>query len=571
MPHNPNPRRESDAVGILHVLQGPDKGKTFEVHAEPFLLGRKSEQVPLTDHTASRSHARMWRENANWFLEDLDSANGTFVNGVRIQTVTKLKRGDQIKLGSTLLVLSAQPKGEPLPDSILPREVIDLDVGGKSLDSAILTSIPSGDESVMLTAPETAEAAKAWRVMLDLIDALNATMSPDEVLDRVMDIIFDHITVDRGFVLLREGDNGDFVPQVVRYAIKPEPNKERITTSQTIIHYVVEHQESVLCSNAMTDERFGPESRGGSITAYGLRSVICAPITSRERLVGLIHIDSSSAQYTYGTEQLRLLNAIGAMTGMAMENARLVQTLVVNERLAAAGETVALLSHSIKNVLQGLRAGTDMVGAGLDRKDLPRVRQGWEIIDRNLGRIYSLSMNMLAFSKDRQPRQATTQVNSLVEEGIELVQHLADQRGVMLLADLDEKMPPMPVDPDGMQQAILNLVSNAVEEVEPDEGRVVVKTGYDPQREIILLSVSDNGPGIPAEHIARVFEPFYSTKGQGGTGLGLAVTKKIIEEHHGKIDVKSTPGQGTTFEIRLPAGLHRWTPDSETQDTIPLP
>ena len=558
-------------MATLNVLQGPDKGKTFEVLSEPLLLGRHSEQIPLTDNTASRRHARMWQDNGTWFLEDLDSANGTFLNGVRVTAPMRLKRGDQIKIGSTLLVLSGPPKGEPLPESIPPRQVVDLDAGGKSLDSAILSSIPSSEESVIVAAPETAEAARSWRVLLDLIDALNATMGPDEMLQRVMDIIFEHVIVDRGFILLRQGDNGDFVPVAVRYAIKPEPNQERITTSHTIINHVVENKESVICSNAMTDERFGSDARGGSIHAYALRSVICAPILARDRLIGIIHIDSSSASYTYGTEQLRLVNAIGAVAGMALENARLVQSMVVNERLAAAGETVALLSHSIKNVMQGLHGGSDLVSSGLDKKDLSRIHTGWEIIDRNLNNIYNLSMNMLAFSKERQPRLATAQINAIVEEGIETVHHLADQRGVMLLTDLDEKMPPTPVDPDGLQQVVLNLVSNAVEAVSDEGGQVVVRTEFDPQREMIRLTVSDNGPGIPTEHAQRVFEPFYSTKGQGGTGLGLAVAKKIVEEHHGKINVKSALGEGTTFEIQLPAGLHRWAPGAETQDTIQLP
>ena len=211
-----------------------------------------------------------------------------------------------------------------------------------------------------------------------------------------------------------------------------------------------------------------------------------------------------------------------------------------------------------------------MVPAGLGKQDLGGVRMGSEMMERNLHRIYNLTMNMLAFSKEREPRLATTQINSIVGEGVALVQPVADQNGVMLLTDFDEKMPPMPVDADGIQQLVLNLVSNAIEAVDGEGGRVVVRTAFDAGREMILLTVTDNGPGIPAEHVPRIFEAFHSTKGQGGTGLGLAVAKKLVEEHHGQITVKSSRGEGTTFEIRLPGGRHRWTPDSDTQDTIRL-
>ena len=204
-------------MAILHVLQGPDKGKTFETPDEPIVLGRHGEHVPLTDHTTSRRHARLWQEDNIWFLEDLESANGTFVNGVRVTSVAKLKRGDQIKIGSTLLVLAGETKGESLPESVQPREVIDLDVSGRSLDSAILSSIPSNEESVIIAAPETAEAVRSWRVMVDLLETLNATLSPEEMMSRVMDTIFEHVPVDRGFVLLREQDEGEFLPFIVPF------------------------------------------------------------------------------------------------------------------------------------------------------------------------------------------------------------------------------------------------------------------------------------------------------------------------------------------------------------------
>ena len=557
-------------MASLTVLQGPDKGKTFETGAEPAILGRNSRELPLTDNTVSRRHARIFNDNSHWYIEDSDSANGTFLNGVRISEPKRLKRGDQIRIGSTLLVFTGEAVGERLPDSVAPREVIDLDVGGKALDSAILSSIPSNEDSVIIAAPETAEAVRSWRVILELIDVLRATMTTDELLGRVMDIVFEEIRVDRGFILLREEPGEDLVPHVVHYRNRPDPGQERITTSQTIINYVVENKESVLCSNAMADERFANAEPGGSIHRYALHSVVCVPIMTRDNLLGVIHIDSAASSYTYGTEQLRLMNAIGMISGMALESARLVRSLVGTERLAAAGEAVALVSHSIKNILQGLGGGQEMVNAALLKGEQNQIRAGWEIVDRNLAAIYALTMNMLAFSKEREPHLTPAQLNNIVEDAVHLVQHVADQRGVVLLTDLGEKMPAVPLDRDGVQQLVLNLVSNAVEAVEQGSGQVTVRTGFLAAEELVLLSVEDNGPGIPQDQVMKVFEPFHSTKGQGGTGLGLAVTKKVVEEHRGTIKVFTALGQGTRFEVRLPTAAHKWTSTEQAQETIRL-
>jgi two-component system, NtrC family, sensor kinase len=111
----------------------------------------------------------------------------------------------------------------------------------------------------------------------------------------------------------------------------------------------------------------------------------------------------------------------------------------------------------------------------------------------------------------------------------------------------------VPLDPDGIHQVVMNLLSNAMDAVEPQKGLITVRCHYDAEGRNTILEVIDNGPGIAPSMMRHLFELFHSTKGNRGTGLGLAVTKKIVEEHEGSISVKSTPGEGTTFTLRLPA------------------
>lgn len=536
---------------ILYVLQGPDRGRTFKTPDEPSVLGRQSENVPLTDRTVSRRHARLVPSNGAWVLEDMDSANGTYVNGIRLDKPVRLKDGDQIKIGSTLLVYGGDV-AEPRSGMPAARDLVDLDVSSRNLDSAILASMPVSDESVIIAAPETADAARAWRVLRRLLEAIGTVGSPDQILEIVMDVIFEEVRVDRAFILMREPGSDDLLPAAVRYRHVHQGEPPRITTSRRIINLVCDKKEGILCSNAMTDTRLGGDPKGGSIVDYGLTSVICAPILVRDEVLGVIHVDSSTTNFTFSQEQLRLITAIGHMTGLAIQNARLVQSRMQTTRLAAVGETVAYLSHYIKNILQGIQNGSDLVQNGLRRRELPLVSQGWNVVDKNLDKILQLTMNMLAYSKPREPRIEMVQLNKIVADAMTLAQRRADEKSVMLLSDLEEPFPAVPIDPDGIHQVALNLINNAIDATEPGKGLVNIETRFDAQNERATLAVADNGPGIPPELHERIFEPFHSSKGQSGTGLGLAAARKIVEEHGGHIIVRSTSGEGTVMRVVLP-------------------
>lgn len=537
-------------MATIYVLQGPEKGKTFHTGSHRVLLGRASEDIKLNDNSVSRRHAELVPENGHWMLVDLKSSNGTYVNGLRVEHPTMMKHGDQIRMGTTLLVFGGDSLEEQYTTTAV-RDLISLDPEDRVIDSSVIEAIPSSEESLILAAPETAQAVRAWRIMYQLTEAIGAIVDPDQLLSRVMDIIFEHMEVDRGFMLIRDEPDGELLPRVIRYRKKPaDPRK--IMTSWTIINHVMKRCEGVLCTNAMADQRFGSEDQDDSIHRYGLTSVICVPILAHRTVHGVIHMDTSMSSHTYTTEQLRLANAIGHMTGMALENARLVQSRLQNERLAAAGETVAFLSHYIKNVLQGLRSGADVLELGLKRKALATIEQGWQILDRNLDKIFNLTTNMLTFSKEREPNMVMAQINLIVQEAADLAQGHADVRKVVLLTEFEE-IPAISVDVDGIHQVALNLINNAIDAAPPEAGIVNVKTRYDAEAEAVVLSVQDNGPGLEAERVKELFQPFQSTKGQGGTGLGLAAAKKIMDEHHGQIHVEHLQPHGTLFQVKIPA------------------
>lgn len=527
---------------ILTVIQGPDKGKRFELpDNEPQLIGRSSEALPLTDTTISRRHAELTPDEGQWIVNDLQSANGTFVNGQKIDRPTRLRSGDQIRTGASVFLYGRASLTPTRPVQVIPSDHIE---------SAVQRTAPSNEESVILAVPDPAHAASIHlRILYELMQLVGTNFEQQSLIERVMELIFEHFRADRGFILLSTGPGLPPEPVVVRYRREPAPGRQQsITISRTIVQHVIEKAEGVLSSNAMVDSRF---TEGDSIQAYGIRSTICVPVKFRQRVFGVIYVDSLMANYTFTEDQLRLLTAIGAQTGMALENAELYQKGLQQARLIAVGETVASLSHSIRNILQAMRGGAEVIELGLRKKDLAVVTGGWDVLSRNLERIFDLTMNMLAFSKQRRPEFELYQVNKLLKEIAELIQIQAEKRGVKLLVKLDPDMPPIPLDTGGLHQAIVNLLHNALDAVQPEIGQIKLTSRYNELDHAAIITISDNGSGIDPESLAHIFEPFYSTKGLRGTGLGLAVTKKIIDEHGGQITVQSAPSRGSTFTIQL--------------------
>jgi signal transduction histidine kinase len=557
-------------VLTLLVLQGPDKGRRFELPDAPVLIGRESRQLPITDNTVSRRHAELLPDDGNWILKDMGSSNGSYINGTRVNNRFPLKLGDQIRVGRTLMVFGAQPGVTRSSGGNVALAGVEA-----GMDSSIMHTVSSADDSMVLAVPEPAAVAMTnLKVLYQLGAALGSSFGIDEVMEVVMDLVFENVKADRGIVFLI-GEKGELIPKVVRTREDPsrdngknkdnekvtvETNEktvpEKIHASRTIINHVLSSGEGVLSSNAMADRRF---SAGKSVHNLGIRSALCVPIKaarlsgkSEFENLGVIYIDSSVKNYTYATDQLRLLTAIGLQAGMAVTNARLYHAGLQAERLAAVGETTAALSHSIKNILQALRGGADVVEMGLRANNLTQAAKGWRVVDRNLEKIYNLTMNLLAYSRPREPKLEQINPKVLIEECLELVAAAANDKGIMAVADVEPDHPAFPADPDGLHQVLMNLLINSLDAVEPKKGLVRVVCRYDTENKQTIIEVIDNGAGISPGMLKHVFELFHSTKGNRGTGLGLAVAKKIIDEHDGSITVKSKQGEGTTFTIRLP-------------------
>jgi signal transduction histidine kinase len=556
-------------VPSLFVIRGNDQGARFELDTDVLTVGRDSTNgIQLHDTEVSRRHAELRREDRSLVIADLGSSNGTFVNGRRVETQS-LASGDQLQLGSTLLLFTA-------PDEDSSRAAASrIDIIGRQStgDSSRIVRSMRHDEGSSIFDSQAAVSESPWlararsnlQIMYRTALAVSHTLDIDQLLGRIMELIFEWVEADRGCLMLIDAETKQLVPKVRRDR-RPGESQDRLSISQTILDYVLEHNEGVLTSNAREDTRWNPAA---SILAQSIREAICVPMRGRYDVVGVIYIDtylppeqliqSGRKPTRFTDEHLKLMIAIAHQAALAVEDTRHYSALVQAERLAAIGQTIAMLSHHIKNILQGIRGGSYLIDMGLSQHDENIIRKGWDIVEKNQGRISTLVMDMLTFSKEREPELKAANLNEVTADVVELMQARAADFDVSLTYEPAHNMPSLTFDHEGLHRAILNIVTNAIDacdwqdEEEHPPGRVTVRTEYDGPARLARVVVEDTGRGISAEDRERIFTLFMSKKGGRGTGLGLPVSNKILQEHGGRIVVDSTPGAGSRFTIELPA------------------
>jgi two-component system NtrC family sensor kinase len=235
---------------------------------------------------------------------------------------------------------------------------------------------------------------------------------------------------------------------------------------------------------------------------------------------------------------------------------RLQGELIQSERLAATGQTVAGLAHYIKNILNGLKGGAYVLNVALDKNDTDKIKSGWTMMERNLARTTDLVLDLLAYSKEREPEPENCYPNEIVEEVCSIMDQKARENGIKIERDLDPSIGEVYLDPKALHRSLLNLVSNAIDACIFDSSpkkhwKVRVSSAVEKDHRM-RFEVADNGMGMDKKTKERLFSTVFSTKGERGTGLGLLVTDKIVGENGGSIEVKSSPGRGSIFRIHLP-------------------
>lgn len=544
----------------LFVIQGFNRGARFDFDGDDgtVTIGREAGNlVKLDDHEVSRRHAEIRRVGGNFIVGDLKSSNGTFLNEKKVERA-EIASGDRIRIGRSVLLYSG--------DGTAPADLSSIDIvpaSGPADGSRIVRSMREEDSIVLAAPPEDAQnrwlarARGNLQVMYRTALAVSHTLDIDELLGRILNLVFEWVEADRGCIMLLDPATGGLTSKARRDRRAGDTGTMAI--SRTILDYVLERAEGVITSDAQDDDRF---ASGNSVVRTGVREAICVPMRGRYGTVGVIYVDTmvplldSLDRRRFSDDHLKLMIAIGHQAALAVEDTTYYSAMVQSERLAAVGQTIATLSHHIKNILQGIRGGSYIVEMGLENEDVAVVQKGWDIVRRNQDKISSLVMDMLSFSKAREPHPMPSDLVALVDDIVETVRQRAEESEAAIHWRRPADLPRVLFDPEGLSRAVLNVVTNALDAVEGRPGAAVTITaGVDERAGVARVTVADNGAGMSAETLGQIFNLFVSTKGARGTGLGLTVSRKILREHGGDIRATSREGEGSTFTLEFPLRL----------------
>jgi signal transduction histidine kinase len=271
-----------------------------------------------------------------------------------------------------------------------------------------------------------------------------------------------------------------------------------------------------------------------------------------------IHDDALDIALARARERWSMRQAIRKHTEHLQELVeQKTRELLAAERLATIGQTVAGLSHSIKNMASGLEGSLFLLRQGLDTDHRDYLEQGWEMLEVNVRKLKNLSLDMLRFARIETLHPKPTDPAKPARQVVELFQARAREQGLALTLHDESDLPMADLDAEAVHRCLMDLVGNALDAClaagfgpRHPGGQVILSVNASPDR--IIYRVSDNGCGIAEDTMSKLFSTFFSTKGEHGSGLGLMAVKKTVQAHGGNIDVRSTHKAGSEFIISIP-------------------
>lgn len=554
--------------------------QAYELTKRVVTVGRHpNNDVALLLESISRFHARLEQRDNGWLLSDLNSSNGTFVNGERITMPRLLNNKDMITFGRADFSFSSispeQRNAKRSTESTQPSIMVEqhtssINIVGDEQRPSLILSTQLSVESTPLPGkvfleqgvPDIEGLRKAnerLTTLYKLTEVIRSSLTREEILASVMALIFEVLPADRGAILIVDSADGQLEPKTIRF--REDSGSTELSISRTIISKCRDERVAILSRDAKIDARFGSSE---SIMASDMRSAMCVPLISKKKLVGILFLDTRESVRVFTEDDLTFVASLANDVALTIDNLALAEENIKNERLAAVGQTIAGLAHNIKNILQLAKGGMELMDAAINKKRFQDLDTYWPVVRRGIDRMQSLTQEMLAFSRQTRPQLLDVSPNEVIRETIASFEKESMKPGVELQVQLAQELPPRKIDPDGLMKSLLNLIGNAADAFEDMGGEIVVSTMG--EEDTVVIRVKDNGRGIPRDKLGKIFQPFFTTKGSKGTGLGLSMTKKYIEDMGGIVTVESDEGHGTTFTIALPPLVQEMKFDVQDED-----
>ncbi len=390
---------------------------------------------------------------------------------------------------------------------------------------------------------------RVFEGLLEISNFVGSVMLLDDILDRITRITSRIMGVPVCSIYLLNDEKRLVLRSNVGFE-RDLRGRAGFALGEGIPGWVAEHGEIVSLADARTDPRFRPLP---TALECDCGAYVCVPLRIQTEMIGVMTARKCEV-YTFTHDDVMIFETISKLVAVVIEKARLHEEKLKADHLAAVAISLSGVAHYIKNVLMTMRGGEHLVDQGIAKGEIEHVGEGWEVLKRANRKIRGLVENILNYCGNQELIRRPADLNAMVLDMLESLVPLARERRVDLIPELDENVGEVWIDPESIYDVLLNLVTNGIDAIGPNRrGTVRVRTLPLDGRSQICVEVEDSGSGIAEEDRDRIFNLFFTTKGKAGTGIGLAATRKIIEDHGGAIELHSEVGAGTTFRVFLPA------------------
>lgn len=396
-----------------------------------------------------------------------------------------------------------------------------------------------------------------FHVLKDVIRAMHSITNLQEVLNMVVTKTIGALDAKGALLRILNKETNQFEVRAA-CGLGERYLKKGPVSTQTLLSTLSELDKISI----ITDIRHAPRVEYPQETwDEGVRMMIDMPLGIHEPM-GLIRIYFTD-QRAFSDDELDFIRTVAMHCACVIKRVQLMENQQSQfdhlatqvEKRSSLGRMAAGIAHEINNPLTGILLYSSNLSKKVEKGG--RLEEGLTIIIKETQRCKTIIQGLLEFSREQEPEMVQTDINHIMESALGIVENEFHLRQVRIRKELADDMPKTFLDENQIEQVFINLLLNALQAVD-DRGLVMVKSAVDSETGRVQMEVSDNGCGITVENLKKIFEPFFSTKGDG-TGLGLAVSCGIVENHKGNIRVFSEPKQGARFVVEFPIPTHNLT------------
>ena len=379
--------------------------------------------------------------------------------------------------------------------------------------------------------------------LVEATKIVNSTLDTDRLLELILQTATTTVLADRGTLYLVDESKNELWSKVVQGSSTIEI---RLPMGKGIAGYVAVSGETINIPDAYADRRFNPEVDRRS--GYRTKTILCMPMKNKDgKVIGVFQLLNKPGG-SFNDEDQEFIDALSVHAAIAVENALLAKMMVQNERLSTVGKMASTIIHDIKAPMGVLRMSAEVMKRKSTDKETGKLAD--EMI-RQIDRFVNMTREILDFSRGVSSMNIQdAEVTELIGSILSFIEKDLGKRKVKVVKDMNFKGR-IRVDEDKLSRVFYNIASNAADAM-PDGGHLTVRTNRD--NDFLLIEFIDDGIGMPPDVREKIFEPFMTYGKSHGTGLGMSIVKKIVDDHKGKIEIASEQRKGTTVRVFLPLG-----------------